>query len=234
MRREAIAHLLSGCEILGGLGVGDRLRVADLAQLVVQPAGAVIFFQGDPPDALYVVRRGLVHVVQAVADGRERLLVALGPGSGFGEIALLDGEPRSATAIARRDTELVRIPRAAFLDLVARRPELALSVIQVLCGRVRTNDARVEEGLFLSARARVARHLVRLVGLHGVTEPDGSVRVDQRLSQAELGGAVGLSRQSVNQVLQALQAEGVVRLGRARLVVTAPEALDRAARPGPA
>lgn len=230
MEREAVAHLLAGCEILGGLSVGERRGLAELARILKQPTGAVCFFQGDTPDALYVVRRGSVRIVQQGPDGRELLLSTLRAGAAFGEIALLDGAPRTATAVIESDAELVRIPRAAFLDRVRHQPDLALAVIRVLCSRIRSSDARVEEGLFLTARARLARHLVRLVALRGVDQPDG-VRIDQRLPQAELASAVGLSRQTVNQELQRLQDEGVLVVHRARLTVRDPQALERASRP---
>lgn len=227
MELEAIAHLLGSCEVLGDLDRSDRLRLAALAQRLRQPAGAVIFFQGDAPDALYVVRRGAVRIVQQVPDGRELQLGVLRTGVAFGEIALLDGAPRTATAVVLRDAELVRIPRVAFLDAVRSNPDLALAVIRVLCGRVRSAGTRVEEGLFMGARARLARHLQRLVSLRGQLAADG-VAIDEHLPQAELGAATGLSRQTVNRELQQLQAEGVVRIRRARLVVLDPDALERA------
>lgn len=222
-------HLLSTCELLGGLDPAELARVAPLARLARQPAEAVVFFQGDPPDALYIVRQGEVRIVHHAEDGRELILNRLAAGAVFGEIALLDGAPRTATAIVTTDAELLRLPRPAFVELLARRPELAQGLIRLLCQRLRASGARLEEGALLSAEGRVARYLLRVAALHG-TEVPGGIRLDLHLPQHTLGAAVGLSRQTVNAALATLREAGAVDVARARVTITDRHALARIGR----
>lgn len=223
MEPEAL-RLLSTCDLLGELDPDELGRVAGLARRVRQPAEAVVFFEGDPPDALYLVLRGEIRITQHGDDGRELIVNRLGPGSAFGEIALLDGAPRSASAVAGVDSELLRIPRHAFQRLLAERPTLAQAVIRLLCRRLRDNSARLAEGALRSAPVRVARYLARMADAHGTPTADG-VRIDVPLPQATLGAAVGLSRQTVNQALGELARAGLIDVARARVTVRDPYAL---------
>ncbi len=229
MKRDAIRQLLRGCDILGMLAPPELDRIAQLTVSVSQPAGSTLFFQGDEPDALYVIRRGQVQIRSSGPDGQDLILNTLRRGQSFGEIALLDGTTRTASALAITKVTLLRIPRKQFIALVRQNPDLAQDVIRVLCRRIRTNEARLEDGLFLTARSRVARHLLRLVANHALPVPEGTL-INQRLPQAELAAAVGLSRQTVNLELQALQREGCVVLGRAKVIVADQAGLESAAR----
>lgn len=221
-------RLLGTCELLGGLDPVELTRVAALARFVRQPTDAVVFFQGDPPDALYIVRSGEVRIVHHGEDGRELLLDRMTPGAVFGEIALLDGAPRTATAMVGSDAVLLRLPRAAFLELMERRQGLAQAIIRLLCKRIRASGRRLEDGVLHTAESRVARHLLRMAEAHGTAVPSG-VRIALHLPQATLGAAVGLSRQTVNEVLGTLRESQTVEIARARVTICDMAGLRRIA-----
>ena len=211
-------RLLGTCELLGGLDAVELERLAALARFVRQPTEAVVFFQGDPPDALYIVRSGEVRIVNHGEDGRELLLDRMTVGAVFGEIALLDGAPRTATALVGADAVLLRLPRAAFLELLERRPGLAQAIIRLLCKRVRASGRRLEDGTLHTAESRVARYLLRMADAHGSEGPNG-ILIRLHLPQATLGSAVGLSRQTVNEVLATLREAQLIDVARARVTV---------------
>jgi CRP/FNR family cyclic AMP-dependent transcriptional regulator len=129
---------------------------------------------------------------------------------------LLDGGSRSASAIAVDDSQVYGIERAAFVAFLDRTPELARSLIKLLCQRVRWMTGLLEASAFLGLPARLARWLIMLAAQQGVAHPRG---VEVRVSQQDLAQFLGVSRQSVNEVLQAWRADGLVDLGRGRIVV---------------
>jgi CRP-like cAMP-binding protein len=164
-----------------GLPTATIKRVATLAVRHVHEAGAVIFMRGDPGDSLCGIVTGRVRISTSRAAGKEVFLNLLGPGETFGEIALLDGKPRTATATATTRTELTVIRRDPFLSLLRAEPQLAAHLIQLLCQRVRWTAELTEDSALLSVPARLAKRLVSLARLQGQNTP-GGIRV--RLSCA--------------------------------------------------
>lgn len=224
MERERIARLLQRCDLLGELDRDELRAVAELARAESCPAGSALFLQGDPPDAFYVIERGEVRIVATSDDGREVVLDLLGPGRAFGEIAVLDGAPRTAGAIAATDLLLVRIPRRPFLALVEAHPSLALAIIALLCARLRHTSRRVEEDSFLGVRQRLLRHLLRLPARR--TDEGWLI---ERLPQSELAASLAVSRQTINRHLQELQDDALIAVRRARIYLLDRDALGRAA-----
>jgi CRP/FNR family transcriptional regulator/CRP/FNR family cyclic AMP-dependent transcriptional regulator len=149
---------------------------------------------------LYVILTGKVKISVTSPDGQEVSLALLSAGDYFGELALLDGQPRSASAVALEPAETLTLQRADFLKAVLRYPRIAVQVMNVLSRRLRQTDAMIEDLLFLDVHGRVAKKLLELGESHGIRTPEG-IRIELRLTQGELAAMVGASRESVNKVM---------------------------------
>jgi len=183
--------------------------------------------RGDPGDSLCGVVTGRVRISASLAAGKEVFLNIMEPGDSFGEIALLDGQPRTATATAIARTELIVFPRERFLELLSTEPQLAAHLIQLLCRRVRWTAQLMEDAALLSVPARIAKRLLSLAHLHG---PATSGAAKLTLSQEELAQYLSVSRQVVNQHLQMLKAKGWIRLGRGQVTICDTRSLKAFAR----
>jgi CRP-like cAMP-binding protein len=193
--------------------------VDKLATLAVRRAfrrGQRIFSQGDAGDSLLGVISGQVRISASTAGGKEVFLNILESGDSFGEIAVLDGNPRTASAEALSDVVLFVIQRADLIDLLGKQPKLAVHLIGLLCQRLRWTSELIEEAAFLPVPCRLARRLLSLAGEHGTTA-NGVVTL--RISQADLAGFLSVSRQIVNQHLQSWRRRGWIGLGRGRVVI---------------
>ena len=200
-----------------------------IAQLSVRRGyerNAVIFSQSDPGDALFGVITGRVRISSIAVSGREIFLNIMEPGDTFGEIALLDGRPRTARARAMAESELFIVPRRQFLELLAREPILADHLLRLLCARLRWVGGFVEESALLSATARLARRLLALGKVHGHEIGTG---IELKISQDDVASFLGLSRQIVNQNLQDWKAHRWVSLGRGKITILDRRALEQVA-----
>lgn len=205
-----LARLLAVNPFFGRL---DPETVAAIAALCVTrslEAGRTLFLKGDPGDALYAIRRGQIRIATATDDGRRRTLNILGAGDVFGEVALLDGQPRTANAFTSEPTELFVVMRRDLLALVAREPAIAVQLIELLCARVRWMSERTEEASFLPLERRLVRRLLGLCDDYGA---------EIAVSQEELAVFVGATRESVNRNLQVWKRAGLIALGRGRIHV---------------
>jgi CRP/FNR family transcriptional regulator, cyclic AMP receptor protein len=183
--------------------------------------GQTIFDKGDPGTALFAVHSGSVKIGAPSLDGREAVFNVIHEGEIFGEIALLDGQPRTAGAVAMTDCELMVIERRDFVAFVRDHPEVALKLMECLCGRLRIVSERLEEALFLNLPARLAKTLLWLAENAGTTGPGAKLAITQR----EISQMVGMSRESTNKQLRAWTKRKWVRLERGSIVLLAPQAL---------
>ena len=206
-----------------GLSSATLDQIARLGVRRTIERDAVIFAQSDPGDALYGVMTGRVRISASTAAGKEMFLNIMEPGDIFGEIALLDGRPRSAAATAMSTSELFVVTREQFLGLLAREPQLVDHLLQLLCGRLRWVSGFAEESALLSVPARLARRLLSLGKLHGHETRAG---IELKVSQEEVARFLGLSRQIVNQYLQYWKAQRWVDLGRGRIMILDARALE--------
>src|SRR3954452_16128953 len=182
--------------------------------------GETVFHQGDPGDALFVVASGSVKVVLPSDEGAEPAIVAiLGPGEFFGELAILDGAPHSATIVAVEPTETFVLHRDAFLSLIDSDAGLRRALLASLATEIRRLTGHVEDLHFLDLPGRLASRILRLADSAGTRSGDGSVRIAWPYTQSELAGMIGGSRQSVNRVLADLADQELVRIERDQLVV---------------
>ena len=217
--------LLQHSPLFRGLPATVLERIAKAAGQRSFRSSEVVFSQGDPGDALYAVVTGRVRISTGAPDGREIFLNIMEPGDTFGEIALLDGGARTATATAIAHSELVSIRREHFRALLEQEPKVAFELLR-LCGqRLRWTSGLLEDTALLDAPARLAKRLLILAELHGKRSKDG---VTLRLSQEELANFLGITRQAVNQQLQAWKGQGWVGLARGVIVVRDEPAIRRA------
>jgi CRP-like cAMP-binding protein len=198
-------------------------RIAALAVKRHYARGEIVFSQGDQGDALYGIASGRVRISATGAGGKEVFLSIMEPGDTFGEIAVMDGLPRTAGATALDNTRLLVIRRQDLLELLAQEPQLAIQLIRLLCMRLRWTSELVEESAFLGGPARLAKRLLILASLHG--RPSHPDQLELSISQAELAHFLGISRQMVNQHLRDWQKSGWVALGRARVTIRNKDAL---------
>jgi CRP-like cAMP-binding protein len=209
-----------------GLSAPTIQQIASLSVRRPYPMGAIIFSQGDPGDALYGVVTGKVRISASAADGKEMFLNIMEPGDTFGEIALLDGNPRTATASATAPSELLVIMRDPFLGLLQREPAVSIHLLRLLCQRIRWTSGMAEDSALLALPARLARRVLSLGKAHGHPTANG---VHLVISQEDIARFLGISRQVVNQYLQTWKANGWVELGRAKLTILDEQALQRTA-----
>ena len=191
------------------------------------PKGSVIFTKGDPGSSMMAVLAGRVRVSAVSADGREVTLNVIGPGEIFGEIALLDGKPRSADCTTLEDSVLMVVERRHFLPFLMRNEGLVDRLLGVLCDRLRRTSLALEEIALFDLQARLARLLMKLSEDYGRPVPGGGVRIDLKLSQRDLATLVASSRETVNKQLRGWREQGVVEQSAGYLVVKDSAALTR-------
>jgi CRP/FNR family transcriptional regulator, cyclic AMP receptor protein len=227
---DPVVDALSRCLLFAGLdGPGLQELAGQMRQRRFR-RGEVLFHQGDPGDALFVVTSGAVKISLPNEEGDEAILATIRGGEFFGELALLDGAPRSATATALEPTEALVLPRARFRELIAEVPALRDALLAALAGELRRLTTHVQELHFLDITGRLAARLARLAADQGHPRPDGTVRLDAPLTQTDLGAMIGATRQSVNKLLGLFVEDGLIRLERDAIVVLDMDGLRRAAR----
>jgi CRP-like cAMP-binding protein len=186
--------------------------------------GEVIFLQGDPGTSLYIIESGRVKIVLTSPDGKEVILNILGPSDFFGDLALLDGEPRSADAVALEAGQLLLLQRDDFLGFVETNPGVATKLLAVLSRRLRRNAQLLQDAAFLDVPGRLARVILELAESEGQPGRPG-VAISARLTQTELAGMIGASRESVNKWLGSYERRGLIRCERGLIIVLKPQAL---------
>lgn len=179
---------------------------------------APVFHEGDPGGSMLMILSGQIKISTIAAGGKEVALAFLGPGDVIGEITLLDGGPRTATAAAMEPTRTLELTRSAFLAALEKSPATALKVIEILCKRLRATSEMVEDATLLTAAPRLARTLMRLARTNGVKDADG-VKIDLSLSQSTLGAHAGLLRESVNRQLRVWEADEVLKRRDNRIII---------------
>jgi CRP-like cAMP-binding protein len=210
--------LLNGHPLFRELGADIRARLFAYATTRNVARGNSIFTKGDPGTCLFAVCSGTVQVTTPSAEGKNAILNLIGKGEVFGEIALLDGQPRTADAIANTDCTLLIIERRDFVPLLRSQPDVAIRLMEILCARLRRTTEQVEDLMFLNSTTRIAKVLSRLSNSAG---PCGLVEI----SQSELSSMVGLSREMINKQLGTWAREKIIKSERRRIIVLRPDLL---------
>ena len=187
---------------------------AELMRERSYPKGSVILFEDDPGDALYLVASGQVKVVLIGEDGREVILSVLGEGAFFGEMALLDDEPRSAHVIAMEDSIVLALRREDFRARLRASPEVAIALLKELSRRLRRADDQIGSLVLLDVGGRVAELLVRLA------DEEGADRITRKLTHATIAQMIGSSRETVSRTMRDLQDKNLVAVTRQEIVLT--------------
>ncbi|RDJ21861.1 Crp/Fnr family transcriptional regulator [Bosea caraganae] len=221
IQASLFSRLLSANPFFAGLSPEGLESIAQICQQRRLPQRQVLFLKGDAGDGLYAIRRGQIRIGTTDDAGQHMTMSLLGSGDVFGEIALLDGRPRTADAVAIEETEMFFVPRREFLHLLGREPTIAIQLIELLCDRLRNMSERMEEGAFLPAATRLARRLVTLVTDYGA---------EIHVSQDELAALTGVSRETVNRQLQQWKRVGLLSLGRSRVMIHDVDGVRRLAK----
>jgi CRP/FNR family cyclic AMP-dependent transcriptional regulator len=213
-------ELLSRVSLFSELSREELERISRVAIPRSFPAGVRVFHEGDRSDACYLVRSGDLRVTREHSDGRAIALATLGRGDIFGELAMLDGQARSASVETLSDSELLALPAADFRRLLAEHSQIPVKLIAALTRRLRETNERVARQSFQTVPSRVAGVLTQLIA-----EEEGRSGVTIRMTQADLAQLAGTSRESVSRFLATLERAGVVRVGRGRVTVVEPRRL---------
>jgi CRP/FNR family transcriptional regulator, cyclic AMP receptor protein len=190
-------------------------------------AQTAIFFQDDPSDSLYVVLSGSAKVFRTSEDGKDRILSVLRPGDAFGELAMIEGLPRSASVEAVEETEMLSLSRHDFEAFARQHPEVLWRLLQTLCGRLRQVTEVVLDLSFRDVPYRVLQMLSQLLERHGEGGPDGW-RIRIPLSAGELASMVGSNRETVSRMIETYERDGLVRREGQTWIVPDRQALARA------
>ncbi|HWP29356.1 MAG TPA: Crp/Fnr family transcriptional regulator [Chloroflexota bacterium] len=204
-------------------------RIQELAQMVRRRTyhrGETIFHKGDPGSGLYILTGGQVKIVLPSETGEEALLAVLEAGDFFGELALFDGLPRSATVVAVQNAEVLVLHRDDFLGFVARNPEVAIALFGVLSRRLRAADELIQDAVFLDVPGRLAKRLLELAERHGRQTPQG-IAIELKLTQQDLAAMIGATRESVNKHLGWMRDRRLIALDRQRITVLRPDELRK-------
>lgn len=213
--------------LLQGLSDEQKRQVEQNTRMLHVKRGQPVYLPGDPSEHVYVVKLGAVKIVGKAPEGCEVILALLTPGDIFGELALAgDDEAQDHRAEAMDDTLLCEVPRGLLIRMIQEAPAFALHVTKLVGLRLRTLRTRVEELLGKSAPARLAHAILELSHQHGIQDGEG-VLISLRLSQGDLGKLVGLTRETVNGILQVWREQEVVEMDRRSIRVRDPERLRR-------
>src|SRR6201995_5154486 len=226
---QSPVELLRSVPLFADLEEGELERFSHVAVPRSFPAGTRVFHEGDSSDACYIVSEGSFRVTREHSDGRAITLATLGPGEIFGELAMLDGDKRSASAESITDGTLMALPANDVRNLLSRNPEIALKLVAGLVRRLRAANMRLSRQSFQTVPSRVAGILAQLSreGQDGSgADGDGEMsEVTIRMNQTDLAQLAGTSRESVSRFLAELGRPGVVRSGRGRVTVLQPNNL---------
>ena len=205
--------------LFSDLSEAELARFAEVTREREYPKNSVILFEDDPGDALYIVSSGQVKVVLIGEDGREVILSVLGDGDFFGEMALIDDEPRSAHVIAMKDSQLLVLRRDDFQAQLEVHPKIALKVLRVLVQRLRRADEKIGGLVLLDVNGRVARLLLDLA------EEGGGPRITRRLTHHTIAQMIGSSRETVSRAMRELVDRGLIEVTRREISIKNREGL---------
>ena len=188
--------------------------------------GEVIFHQDDPGVDLHIIKSGQVKIAASSPEGEEIIMALLTAGDSFGEIALLDGEPRSASAVAMEATQTLTLNRTDFLDIMTGNAEMVRAILATVAAGWRKASHLLQDAMFLDLPARLAKRLLELAEKHGIKTANG-VEIDLLLTQQDLAAAVGVSRVAMNRQLGLFQDRGLISIEKKRIVILRPDELKK-------
>ena len=213
MAESRLAELLRRYPLFAKLAEPELLQLAERARTRLFKRGEMLFRKDDPGTHLYVVLDGAVKIALPGEFGQEALVAIMRTGDFFGELALFDGSPRSASATALEDTRAALLARDDFLTFLETHPGAVRVVLDALAKTIRRLSDRVEDLIFLDVPSRVAKYLLDLA------QADGDQNLELTLTQDELAAFIGASRVSVNRVLGDLERRDIIEIRRRHIVI---------------
>jgi CRP-like cAMP-binding protein len=210
---ESVAQRLQRIPLFTQLSEAEVTRITEVARERTYPKNSVILFEDDPGDALYVVLVGEVKVVLIGEDGREVILSILRSGDFFGEMSLIDDQPRSAHVIATEDSNLLVLRREEFRKCLEDAPRIGLGLLQALSRRLRRADDKIGGLVLLDVNGRVARVLVELADEH-----DGE-HIPRKITHHMLAQMIGSSRETVSRTIRDLGERGLIEVSRKDIAI---------------
>lgn len=211
--------------ILSVLPLDERRALLSLGHKRHYGKGEIIFSRGDDGAWALLIEEGLVEISVMSLSGRKSVLNHMEKGEILGEIALLDGQPRSAEAVAASDVTGTLVRREAVVNALKNNNEACFSIIETLCARTRNASEMFELQSLTSGNARLARCLLRVAHKWGQEQEDGSVRVEQNFSQSDLGELAGIARENVNRHLQSWIQADLIQFDKGEITLLEPEVL---------
>ncbi|MBC7473215.1 MAG: Crp/Fnr family transcriptional regulator [Candidatus Sericytochromatia bacterium] len=199
----------------------DNEELEQLSQICSEKKfekGQTIFYEEDMGTGFYLIMSGQVKIVMLSSDGREHILGLLRENDFFGEMSILDGQPRSATAIALSDIKTMTINREDFTKLLRSNPDMAIKIMFVLCKRLRQADRNVESLAFLSAPGRVARTIMQLADEQGIKDLE-KIIINHKMTRQEFASIAGTSRETLTRVLMDFKDEGILDLSSKHQII---------------
>ncbi|NQU03453.1 MAG: Crp/Fnr family transcriptional regulator [Syntrophaceae bacterium] len=221
---------LKSIDLFSSLNSEDTERLAALLRKRSLKKGEVLFRKGDEGIALYIVQKGSVRIVLPSRMGDEVSPAIFTEGDFFGEMALLDGMPRSADAVALEQTEVLALNRRDFLAFLQNNEMAIKAIFSYLSMRLRKTDDLLEDAYFLNISTRFARRLVELAQKRGRTGQDENIEIDLRLNQSDLASIVGTTRESINKELRVLRERGIVHMAESKIRILDMKRLESRAR----
>jgi CRP/FNR family transcriptional regulator, cyclic AMP receptor protein len=211
-------------ELLRTVPIFSELTDADIASLARltnrrrYPKDTVVFFENEEGDFFFTIVDGRIKVTILGDDGREIILSMLGPGDFFGEMALLDNEPRSATAIAVEDSELLSLHRTDFQSVLTDNRSITAALIKILTARLRRANHQISTLALLDVYGRVARVIVDMARDEGKRLKDGRIAF-RRATHQEIANRIGTTRETVTRMLKDLERQGLIHVEGREIVV---------------
>lgn len=212
--------------LLGKLSPDEIDKLLTYSRVERYPAGEEIYPKGSPGQSMMAVLRGTAKMSSVSPEGKEIVLNIISAGDIFGEIALLDGEERSADAVAMTDCELLVLNRRDFMPFLENHADICLILIRILCRRLRRTSEQVEDLQFRHLAGRIAKALLQHAARLGRPDPHGAA-LELHLSQSELAHIVGCSRESVNKQLQVWHKAGLIELAKGSIVIRDARAIEQ-------
>jgi len=206
--------MLRNIPIFANLSDEEISQLVAVAVIKSFPKNTVIFNEGDCSDSIYLINSGKVKVLISNSEGHELILTLLGPGEYFGELSLLDSQPRSATVVSMEPVHFTVIAKPDFDRCLVNNPGLASHIMIGLAQRLRNADSMIEGLALMDVYGRVARILLQLA-----QSDNGEMLVNHRLSQQDIANMVGASREMVSRTLKDLALNGYIRLEGKNIVV---------------
>lgn len=216
----------SGSLILDALPVDARESLISQGHKRSYQKGEVIFSRGDEGAWALLIESGMIEISVMSLNGRKSVLNHMESGEILGEIALLDGQPRSAEATALTDVNGITVQRGSVVAALKKHPDACFTIIEILCGRARNASEMFELQSLTSGNARLARCLLRVAKMWGKPNEDGAIHVEQLFTQSDLGELAGIARENVNRHLQAWVQEELILFEKGDITLLEPEVLE--------